>query len=169
LVAAAMGGDEQALTALLDAAHPHIQRFARVLCSSPSDAEDAAQEALVILFQRIGSLRAIGALSTWVFRIVRNECIRLARRQLRRRSLLEQLPPLPSTEMDVLRKLEIERIARVIANLPDDQRRVLVMRDVYGRSGHEVARDLGLSTAAMKSRLHRARVAVRTELEGGPR
>lgn len=55
-------------------------------------------------------------------------------------------------------------IAAAIAALPADQRRVLIMRDVQGLPGDMVARTLGLSTAAMKSRLHRARATVRTQL-----
>lgn len=57
-----------------------------------------------------------------------------------------------------------ERVAAAIAGLPADQRQVLIMRDVQGLSGHEVARALGLSVPAMKSRLHRARAAVRSRL-----
>ncbi len=71
---------------------------------------------------------------------------------------------IPSAEDDVLGKLEIERVTAAIASLPADQRRVLIMRDVQGLPGGAVARSLGLSTTAMKSRLHRARAAVRAGL-----
>jgi DNA-directed RNA polymerase specialized sigma24 family protein len=57
-------------------------------------------------------------------------------------------------------------VASAIASLPADQRRVLIMRDVQGLPGAAVARSVGLSTAAMKSRLHRARAAVRADLAG---
>jgi RNA polymerase sigma factor (sigma-70 family) len=70
-----------------------------------------------------------------------------------------------SAEDDVLRRLEVERVAAVIASLPVDQRRILIMRDVQGLPGSAVARSMGLSTAAMKSRLHRARAHVRASLE----
>jgi DNA-directed RNA polymerase specialized sigma24 family protein len=55
-------------------------------------------------------------------------------------------------------------VAAAIASLPADQRRVLIMRDVQGLPGTAVAKSVGLSTAAMKSRLHRARAAVRADL-----
>ncbi|MYV72002.1 RNA polymerase subunit sigma-24, partial [Streptomyces sp. SID2131] len=61
-----------------------------------------------------------------------------------------------------------ERVAAAVAALPADQRRVLVMRDVQGLPGRIVASRLGLSTAAMKSRLHRARTAVREALREEP-
>ncbi|MEV0650731.1 RNA polymerase sigma factor [Phytomonospora sp. NPDC050363] len=166
LVAAAREGDLESLTALVSGSHPHVRRFARSLCASPQDAEDAAQEAMVILYRKIGMLRATGALASWMFRIVRNECLRRTRMFLR--------PPAPvaevsaaSAEEEVLQRLEAERVAGAIADLPADQRRVLVLRDVQGHSGRAVAGALGLSVAAMKSRLHRARAAVHASLEEG--
>ncbi|HSA49235.1 MAG TPA: RNA polymerase sigma factor [Yinghuangia sp.] len=164
LVRAAQGGDEAAITALVSDAHPHVQRFARSLCASPQDAEDAAQEALIILYRKIGMLRASGALASWMFRIVRNECMRRARLALRRHEPVRD-GLAGSAEDDVLRRLEVERLVAAIAALPTDQRQVLIMRDVEGHPGRHVAAALGLSTAAMKSRLHRARSAVREALE----
>ncbi|MFJ4768266.1 RNA polymerase sigma factor [Streptomyces uncialis] len=167
LIAAAREGDAEATAALVSGSHPHVQRFAYSLCASPQDAEDAAQEALIILYRRIGMLRASGALASWMFRIVRNECLR------RSKSLLRGHGPLPDTvvpsfEDDVLRRLEADRVAEAIAALPADQRRVLIMRDIQGYSGRTTADTLGLSTAAMKSRLHRARATVRETLRRSP-
>ncbi|WP_405365825.1 RNA polymerase sigma factor [Kitasatospora sp. NBC_00039] len=163
LVVAAQRGDVDSIAALVSGAHPHVQRFARSLCASPEDAEDAAQEALIILYRKIGMLRASGALASWMFRIVRNECLRRAR------TLLCEHPPAgddagPSAEDEALQRLEAGRVAAAIAALPADQRRVLVMRDVQGLGGRMVADALGLSSAAMKSRLHRARATVRQTL-----
>jgi RNA polymerase sigma factor (sigma-70 family) len=165
LIVAAQAGDVESIAALVSGAHPHVQRFAHSLCSSPEDAEDAAQEALIILYRKIGTLRASGALASWMFRIVRNEClrrIRLGRRQH------ERWPDRtgPSAEDEVLQRLEAGRVAAAIAALPADQRYVLIMRDVQGHSGRMVADALGLSIAAMKSRLHRARAAVHQRLQG---
>ncbi|MFD5107943.1 RNA polymerase sigma factor [Streptomyces cinereoruber] len=198
LIAAAQRGDTEALTALVHGSYPHVHRFARTLCATPQDAEDAAQEALFILYRKIGMLRASGALASWMFRIVRNECLR------RTRALLSHGPADPgrggpghrddpgrhgptdgnhasgdtarSAEEEALLLLEAERVGAAIAALPADQRQVLIMRDVQGLPGRTVAGRLGLSTAAMKSRLHRARSAVREALreeaastEGGGR
>ncbi|MFC8588633.1 RNA polymerase sigma factor [Streptomyces sp. NPDC057217] len=179
LVAAAQRGDTEALTALVHGSYPHVHRFARTLCATPQDAEDAAQEALLVLYRKIGMLRASGALASWMFRIVRNECLR------RTRALLPHGPAAPghhgaadenhasgdavrSAEEEALLLLEAERVGAVIAALPADQRQVLVMRDVQGLPGRAVAGRLGLSTAAMKSRLHRARSTVREALREEP-
>ncbi|WP_030774343.1 RNA polymerase sigma factor [Streptomyces sp. NRRL F-2664] len=163
LVAAAQAGDLDSLTALVAGAHPNVRRFAYSLCASREDAEDAAQEALIILYRRIGMLRASGALASWMFRIVRNECLRRARLVPRERAPLPDSAVL-SAEDEVLRRLEAGRVAEAIAALPADQRRVLIMRDVQGHSGRATADALGLGTAAMKSRLHRARAALRLTL-----
>ncbi|KOX16277.1 RNA polymerase sigma24 factor [Streptomyces sp. NRRL F-6491] len=190
MIAAAQRGDTEALTALVHGSYPHVHRFARTLCATPQDAEDAAQEALFILYRKIGMLRASGALASWMFRIVRNECLR------RTRALILHGPAAPgsggpgccddpghhgatdgnhasgdtarSAEEEALLLLEAERVGAVIAALPADQRRVLIMRDVQGLPGRVVAGRLGLSTAAMKSRLHRARSAVREALREEP-
>lgn len=160
---AAQSGDVEATAAVLAGSHPHLQRFARSLCASPQDAEDAAQEALIILYRKIGMLRASGALASWMFRIVRNECLRRMRLTARGGGPVPE-GNVPSFEDEVLVRLEAERVAQAITALPADQRRVLIMRDVQGYSGRMVAETLGLSTAAMKSRLHRARTAVRQAL-----
>lgn len=165
LIVAAQGGDLDSIAALVSGSHPNVQRFARSLCASPEDAEDAAQEALIILYRKIGMLRASGALASWMFRIVRNECLRRARTRLRDHDMpLQPDASVDSAEEAVLRRLEADRVAAAVAALPPDQRRVLIMRDVQGYSGRMVADALGLSTAAMKSRLHRARSAVQRTL-----
>ncbi|MFD3467239.1 RNA polymerase sigma factor [Streptomyces sp. NPDC058682] len=167
LILAAQGGDLDAVTALVSGSHPNVRKFAYSLCASPEDAEDAAQEALIILYRKIGMLRASGALASWMFRIVRNECLRRARLVPRERAPLPDSAVM-SAEDEVLEHLDAARVARAIAALPADQRRVLIMRDVQGYSGRMAADALGLSPAAMKSRLHRARAAVRHSLYPAP-
>jgi RNA polymerase sigma factor (sigma-70 family) len=167
LVTAAQCGDVEAIGALVSGSYPNVRRFARSLCATPEDAEDAAQEALIILYRKIGMLRASGALASWMFRIVRNECLRRARTVLRN----DAPPPdgaVRSAEDEALERLDAGRVAAAVAALPADQRRVLIMRDIQGHSGRMVAEALGLSTPAMKSRLHRARRAVRLAVQAAP-
>lgn len=165
LVKAAQDGNVSSLTAVIVESQPHVRKFALSLCATPQDAEDAAQEALIILYRKIGTLRASGALASWMFRIVRNECLRHLR-LLTSASVAEETgsEPAPSAETSVLRRLDAERIAVAVSGLPRDQRQVLIMRDVQGYPGRLVAQSLGLSNAAMKSRLHRARAALRQAL-----
>lgn len=164
LITAAQRGDVDAIAAVVSAAHPNIQRFARSLCADAEDAQDAAQEALIILYRKIGMLRATGALASWMFRIVRNECLRRARRRLHEHTPVPDIAVTASAEQEVLQRLEAGRVAAAVAALPPDQRRVLILRDIQGYSGRAVAEILGIGPAAMKSRLHRARAAVRHTL-----
>lgn len=162
VVSAAQQGDTRAIATLLDGSHAHVQRFARTLCSTPEDAEDAAQEALIVLYRKIGTLRATAALGSWMFSIVRNECIRRSRLALR--GPISAAMAEPSAEDATLARLEIERIVDAIAGLPPEQRAVLVLRDIQGLSGAATAHALGLSRPAMKSRLHRGRETLRSRL-----
>jgi RNA polymerase sigma factor (sigma-70 family) len=161
VVDAAQQGDPRAIATLLDGSHAHVRRFARALCSTPEDAEDAAQEALIVLYRKIGTLRATAALGSWMFQIVRNECIRRSRVTFHRPSAAIAEP---SAEDAALARLELERIVDSIAGLPTEQRVVLVLRDIQGLSGATTAQVLGLSRAAMKSRLHRGRDTLRSAL-----
>ncbi|MFD0369239.1 RNA polymerase sigma factor [Streptomyces sp. NPDC127114] len=167
LIKAAQDGDVSSLTTVVMESQPHVRKFAISLCASPQDAEDAAQEALIILYRKIGTLRATGALASWMFRIVRNECLRQVRLLVSRSDETSAEPEVcaePSAEDAVLHRLEVERIAAAVSALPRDQRQVLIMRDIQGLPGRTVADALGLSTAAMKSRLHRARATLRQSL-----
>jgi RNA polymerase sigma factor (sigma-70 family) len=162
VVSAAQQGDARAIAALVHGSHAHVQRFARTLCSTPEDAEDAAQEALIVLYRKIGTLRATAALASWMFQIVRNECIRRSRVTFRRP--IPATSAEPSAEDAALVRLEIERIVASVSELPAEQRAVLVLRDIQGLSGAATAQALGLSRAAMKSRLHRGRETLRSQL-----
>lgn len=165
VINAAQQGDPRAIAILLDGSHAHVHRFARTLCSTPEDAEEATQEALIVLYQKIGTLRAAAALASWMFQIVRHECIRRSRMALRGAMHISPPPTEASVEELALVRLEVERIVDSIAALPADQRSVLVLRDIQGLSGKATAQTLGLSRAAMKSRLHRGRETLRAQLK----
>lgn len=163
VVSAAQEGDPAAIATLVSGSHAQVRRFARTLCATPEDAEDATQEALIILYRKIGTLRATAALASWMFQIVRNECIRRARVTFH--------VPAPagsvglSAEEEALAHLEMERVVDSIAALPAQQRAAVVLRDIQGLSGAATAQALGLSRAAMKSQLHRGREAIRSGVE----
>ena len=80
LVSRAVAGESGAIEALLRVAQTDIRRYARRSCRNASDAEEAAQEALIILYRKIGTLRQVGAISGWLLRIVNRFCLRLALR-----------------------------------------------------------------------------------------
>lgn len=163
-VAAAQQGDPEAIGLLLEASHPHVRRFAWALCATPEDAEEATQEALIVLFRKIGTLRAAAALASWTFQIVRRECIRRSRAVLHGYGSTGRSEV--SAEDAALARMEVERIVAAISALQPEQRSVLILRDVQGLPGSAAAQALGVSRAAMKSRLHRARETLHSQLDG---
>ena len=104
VISAAQEGDSVAIEVLITGSHQHLRRFAHTLCATPEDAEDATQEALIILYRKIGTLRATAALASWMFQIVRNECIRRSRLALRRPAPTGLFGP--SAEDESLARLE---------------------------------------------------------------
>jgi len=161
LIELAQAGDRQALERLLARHEPDVRRFAQRMCGTSDDAEEAAQEALVVAFRRIGAFRRAARFTTWLFTIVRRECARRWRRVSRHRPLPDALAAADADGSGADREQVVAAVADALAALGPDDRALLVLRDIDGRSGDEVAACLGISLAAQKSRLHRARLAVR--------
>jgi RNA polymerase sigma-70 factor, ECF subfamily len=183
LLAAAQSGDRRAVGRILRAVADPALRFGRSFCRHDQDAEDVMQDVLTSLARSLGSFRGDAALSTWAYRVARRACLR---RRTRASLPLEPLDPIeaarhpdgePGPERGYERRQLARRIEAAIAALPRPQREVLVLRDVEGLSAAEVGRVLGLTDRAVKSRLHRARLALRASLapslerspEGGAR
>lgn len=165
---AAAAGDDVALSALVRAYHDRVYRFGIRVCRDPYDADDAVQEAFTKLAHRPDVARAPSVLS-WLMTVVKNACLRLMRPFVReRRALGERIADtdeLPSASGDPVHALERWRLVHAvhdaIASLDPASREVIVMRDLEGLTGDEACVALGLSEAAMKSRLHRARSELR--------
>ncbi|MBM7841807.1 RNA polymerase sigma factor [Herpetosiphon giganteus] len=161
LVEQAQQGDHVALQQLLHHYQPDVTRFARRVCATPEDVEDAVQEALWIATRKIGALRVAGAFSRWLFQVVKHECYRLMRQLRGNTSLSEQL----ALSMAQTDQSELSHdLALAISNLAPLDCQVLVLRDIQALTTPEVAAQLGLSQAAVKSRLHRARQQLRQTL-----
>ncbi|HEV2157332.1 sigma-70 family RNA polymerase sigma factor [Bradyrhizobium sp.] len=162
LFEAARLGDPQAIASLLATAQPDIRRYARATCRSSADAEDAAQEALWILFRHVGTIRSLLALSAWLFSVVRRECLRLARKA-------GLAPAVDESEVEtaLLARPEAELrldVAAAFEALPPHYRDVALMRDVKEMTIEEIADALGASRQTVKARLHRARALMREYL-----
>lgn len=178
LLAAARAGDRRALRRVLELVARPALRFGRGFCRDLHDAEEIMQDVLTALARGIDRLRGDASLSTWAYTVARNACVRKRRRRAgapERLASLEALDEVgrealavPDPDADPIRSLERRRLSEALggalAALPAAQREVLVLRDVEGLSARETGRVLGLSERAVKSRLHRARVALRTRL-----
>jgi RNA polymerase sigma-70 factor (ECF subfamily) len=169
LIAAARGGDRRALSALLERATAPAWRFSRGFCRDPHDTEDLVQEVLASLMRSLKSFRGESSISTWMYVVARRACGKLRQRRARQ-SAIDELPeePRAAAALEPPRRLERRELARAleraVAALPLAQREVLVLRDVEGLPAADVARVLKLNVRAVKSRLHRARLALREHL-----
>lgn len=175
LLEQARSGEPGALEELLEAYQPRILRFGMKMCRDRSDAEDVLQETLLAMARSLRDFKGASSLSTWLYAIARSFCIKKRRRSRFAPELVSleggaqaRVEQVPDAEPDPERQLSDRRLAaaleRAIATLTPAYREVLVLRDVEGLSAAEVAEVTGLNVGAVKSRLHRARKAVREEL-----
>lgn len=175
LLEAARAGDAAALEKLLEQHEPRVYRFARRMCRHHEDAEDVLQESLLAAARGLSGFRGASSLSTWLFTIARSHCIKKRRRSRfaptevsldagEADAARESPDPAPDPE-EALHSRRLEAaLEQAIAGLDRKYREVFVLRDVEGLTAPEVATVTGLSIAAIKSRLHRARARVREEL-----
>ncbi|MGC3998603.1 MAG: sigma-70 family RNA polymerase sigma factor [Anaeromyxobacter sp.] len=177
LVEAARGGDRQALERLLVRHQARVFRFGMKMCRAEEDAKDVLQETLLAAARSLPEFRGASSISTWLFTIARSFCIKHRRRSRFAPEVVESLdqgePARAALELaDPARgpdeHLEGRRLETAlddaIGSLEPMYREVLVLRDVEGLTAPEVAEILGLTVEAVKSRLHRARVAVRERM-----
>ena len=176
LLAAARRGDTAALETLLVRYQPHLYRFGLRMCGNVEDAGDVAQESLISMARSVRDFRGDSSVSSWLYTIARRFCIKKRRRSKFAPAREESLDvpatdvarhltdPGPNPEQAATNRELATALAHAIDRLDPSQREVLVLRDVEGLSAREVARVVGVSVEAVKSRLHRARVAIREEL-----
>ncbi|MCS6849992.1 MAG: sigma-70 family RNA polymerase sigma factor [Gemmataceae bacterium] len=159
---------------------PRIYHLARRMLGNDADAEDVTQEVLLQVVRKLDTFRGESALPTWLHRVTVNAALAHRRKRAEREGRqtaepLDQLAedaPLNGTvrpwsvrpEQEVLDHETQELIEAAIARLPETYRDVFVLADVEGLSNAEIADILGLSVAAVKSRLHRARLMMRRAL-----
>jgi len=156
----AMNGDPVALALLLRRAQPDVKRYARRYCMA-SDVDDAVQEALMRLTQRLPQLRVAAALSGWVMTTVKRECMRLAHLVLRHDALDDKVLSQLAYRTDEGLRIDI---SRALESLPQHYRQVVLLRDIEELTLQEMADCTGETLACVKSRLHRARAMVREHL-----
>lgn len=160
-IAAAQGGDREALNDILTCSRQNLRRYAEHHCVV-NDVEDAVQETLIMASRRLGDLRSVEAFTSWLFRIVKHECNRMRRgwRLLTNQEIGEDIQPVVTPEPTEWRL----DLSRMLVALPSQYRTILLLRDIEGLSLEELSIRLELSLPATKSRLHRARLLARERL-----
>jgi RNA polymerase sigma-70 factor (ECF subfamily) len=172
LLGRAGAGDADAFEVLVARHGNALYRFAARLCRTDRDAEDAVQDGLLAAWRGAATYRGEAAARTWLFQVVVHACRRRARRRSgepERHEDVEHAAGLADARTapeDRTAAREVgAAIDRALAGMADDAREVLLLRDVEGLPGEEVAAALGIGLAAMKSRLHRARLELKERVE----
>jgi RNA polymerase sigma-70 factor, ECF subfamily len=171
--------DERAFRELVDAHRDRVFNITYRMLGNRAEAEDVAQEVFIAVFKTIDSFREESKFSTWLYRVTVNHCKNrikyLARRHERDRDELDEASPsannaalgptkgvrpdraLEGAQMEVL-------LQEAIASLDEEHRAVVILRDVEELSIEEICDITGLPDGTVKSRLHRARAALRKKL-----
>lgn len=183
LVARLKSGEESAYAEVIELYGGRCLAVARRFMRTEDDAQDAVQDAFLSMFKNIDRFDGQSRLSTWLHRIVVNACLMKLRSRSRR----------PETSIDALlptfvedghsskryhswsedgpaghaERAEVQRLVREkIDELPESYRNVLLLRDIEGLDTAETAEVMGMTETAVKTRLHRARQALRELLDG---
>ena len=164
-------GDAPAFEELVMTYQHRVFGVALRMLGSRAEAEEVAQEAFVRAHRALGEFRGDAKLSTWLYAITSRLCLnRLAsgERRLTRQGedallRLSDAGPRPDAALE-RRELE-SALGRAIAELPEDRRIVVVLRDIEGLSYEEIAQVLELELGTVRSRLHRARADLKEKLE----
>lgn len=173
LLSALRSGDERALGTLLERHLPAVYRFGVKMCRDPEDAKDVAQDTLLAAARGLREFRGASSISTWLFTIARSFCIKKRRRRAGEPGEQVSLDADDSVVIAAAGAAPDEAagtreigaaLEAAIGALEPMYREVLVLRDVEGLTAEEVGRVLDLGVDAVKSRLHRARLAVRDRL-----
>jgi RNA polymerase sigma-70 factor (ECF subfamily) len=163
--AAAQAGDPAALEQVLRELQPDIRRYARRQCHRTSSIEDVVQEALIVLYRRMGSVRDPLAVAGWVFRVVTRLCMLPVLGLIRGAEALTDRHEAAHFAQVPQDDLRID-LVRALESLPAIYREVILLRDMEQLTIGEVADRLGITREACKSRIHRGRALMREYLRG---
>ena len=177
-------GEDGAFENFVDVYYAKLFRYSYTMCSQREDAEEVAQDTLLRVFESLNQLREPDHLKSWVFRIAKNACLMKRRKSVfapKTEISLDELKPkrvgddggmrieiadwsaLPE---DLALDAEMRRqLQRAVHELPDSYKSVFLLRDIEELSTGEAADVLGVTTDVVKTRLHRARLALRKSMD----
>lgn len=170
LIQRAANGDGAAFSELMAQHESRMYAVTLRMCANREDAQDCLQDAMLRIYRAIGSFKGQSAFSTWIYRITMNTCLdELRRRKSRNASSLDNLLESgwsPTDESDVPERHAIvseqrRTIDMAIAQLPEDMRAAVILRDIQGHSYDEIAAMLDANIGTVKSRISRGRERLR--------
>lgn len=175
IIEQAKKGDAHAIRKLVDEYAPVIFRFSYSICRNQDRAEHATQETFLSILKKLDQFDNRSKFSTWLYTIVSNHCLMLARSEKTRRTVSlddeeSTIPEIPVEHWEhdpgaAVESADLKQhLDTAIDKLAPEYKVVFVLRDIEGLSTEEVAGITNLSVPAVKSRLHRARAFLRNEL-----
>jgi RNA polymerase sigma-70 factor (ECF subfamily) len=174
-ILSALKGDQEAFTQLVIAYQNPIYNLCYRMLGTPTDAEDAAQETFLRAYTRLDTFDSSRKFSSWILSIASHYCVDRLRRRRGVGPSMEEIMSWrwipddnPRPEEHVLRGEERETVQRILDQLPEQYRLVIIMRYWYDLSYEEIAEMTDSTVSAIKSRLHRARQMIVT-IQGGTR
>ena len=181
LVEAARGGDVQAFEALVERYRNRVYGLALRMTNSEDDAAEVLQDAFISAYRKLSEFRGESQFSSWLLRIAANHALmRLRHRKVTRAvespledeptfnergTLLDQVSEFKDAESEAMDHELRRAIEEATGRLADEYRQVFVLKDLEGLSYEEIAEVTGDSVAAIKSRLHRARLSLRAAID----
>lgn len=169
LISRARTGDREAFGALVEQYRDNVYRLAYRMCGNEYDADEAAQEAFVAAWRALPNFRGDAKFSTWLYRLTTNAAIDVMRREKRHQTagdgeMMEVADNTDSPQETVERTEQQETVQKALATLSDEYREVLLLRYMEELDYAEIAEVLKLPSGTVKSRINRAKAALKTAL-----
>lgn len=169
LISRARGGDRDAFGALVEQYRDNVYRLAYRMCGNAYDADEAAQEAFVAAWRALPNFRGDAKFSTWLYRLTTNAAIDVMRREKRHQTvgdgeMIEVADDADSPQETVERTEQQEAVQEALATLSEEYREVLLLRYMEELDYAEIAEVLQLPSGTVKSRINRAKAALKAAL-----
>ena len=169
LISRARGGDRDAFGELVEQYRDNVYRLAYRMCGNAYDADEAAQEAFVAAWRALPNFRGDAKFSTWLYRLTTNAAIDVMRREKRHQTvgdgeMIEVADDADSPQETVERTEQQEAVQKALATLSEEYREVLLLRYMEELDYAEIAEVLQLPSGTVKSRINRAKAALKTAL-----
>ena len=169
LISRARGGDREAFGELVEQYRDTVYRLAYRMCGNTYDADEAAQEAFVAAWRALPNFRGDAKFSTWLYRLTTNAAIDVMRREKRHQTvgdgeMIDLADDADSPQETVERTEQQEAVQKALATLSEEYREVLLLRYMEELDYAEIAEVLQLPSGTVKSRINRAKAALKAAL-----
>lgn len=170
LISKAVSGDSAAFSELMAKHEKRMYAVALRMCANREDAQDCLQDAMIRIYRSISGFKGQSSFATWVYRITMNTCLdELRKRKSRQATSLDTLVESGYSPTDGINTPEKQAISSeqrrvldgAIAELPEDMRSAIVLRDIQGFSYEEIAQMQDANIGTIKSRISRGREKLR--------